>query len=213
MRDSILIGDTVGGGIGATKVPKSTKVPKLKKATKVPAQEQVPAEAVKPHKIGGINKAIKRSSRDKKERLASIKPKTVDAILRQSTPTPTKVRGGSGTAVPTLLGVADNVIAGIRSKIESLLTVESAIIRVLDDTDKLRSIVTMQALLGSTITHIRGTNTDLQAMLSVLSSTLPDVAADEDTDSLPKLGGTSSRTVAEVLGGVLAAANIYGGKS
>ena len=104
------------------------------------------------------------------------------------------------------------MISGIRAKIESLLIVESAILKVLDDTDKLRSIVTMQELLGSTISHIRGTNTDLQSLMSVLSSTIPDDPVEDDM--LEKLGGTTSgRTVADVLGGVLAATNIYGGKS
>ena len=157
----------------------------------------------------------KSASQQKKAKLSAIQPMTVSELMRRSGTPP--VKGGSAVVastsdIPTLIGVADSVISGIRAKIESLLIVESAILKVLDDTDKLRSIVTMQELLGSTISHIRGTNTDLQSMMSVLSSTIPDDPVEDDM--LEKLGGTTSgRTVADVLGGVLAATNIYGGKS
>jgi hypothetical protein len=116
-------------------------------------------------------------------------------------------------------------------------------LKVLDDTDKLRSIVTMQDLLGDTITHIRDTNKDLQGMMSVLADmpvqpdpaelympVQPQIVAPyvpmplqpEPIKQQPaiKLGGTihitdsaNSADVAVVLGGVLAIANIYGGKS
>lgn len=204
----------------------------------------------------------RQSSKERKKELANIKPKSTNikpemsvvSLMRRSG---NKHGGSSSSSAAEVVDIAGKVIDALRAKIEALFTVESAILKVLDDTDKLRSIVTMQDLLGDTITHIRGTNKDLQGMMAALADmpvqTDPGeqyyMPAQNDPDEqyyipvqkppaepyvplvlsqpepikrlqVVKLGGTihitdsaNSADAAVVLGGVLATANIYGGKS